>query len=74
MNQPECQDCHYSVMGPAALETAIPGLNILSSAYGSVRGETGLCRRHDKFVLASSTCADFKGKSTGDAINYNQGD
>ena len=51
-------------MSPDALEAAIPGLNILSSAYGSVRGETGLCRRHDKFVTASSTCADFKNKAT----------
>lgn len=49
-------------MRPDALEAAIPGLNILSSAYGSVRGETGLCRRHDKFVTASSICADFAGK------------
>lgn len=74
MSQTECQDCHYSVMEPAALEMAIPGLNILSSAYGSVRGETGLCRRHDKFVRASSTCADFKGKATFDANNCNHGD
>ena len=64
MSQSECKDCHYSVMRPDALESAIPGLNILSSAYGSVRGETGLCLRHEKFVTASSTCVDFKKKAT----------
>ena len=63
MSQSECRNCQYSVLRPDALEAAIPGLNILSSAYGSVRGETGLCRRHDKFVTASSTCADFEGKA-----------
>ena len=51
-------------MRPDALEAAISGLNILSSAYGSVRGETGLCQRHDKFITTTSTCADFKGKAT----------
>jgi len=62
MSQSECKNCQYSVMRPDALETAIPGLNILSSAYGSVRGKTGLCRRHDQFVTANSTCADFEGE------------
>jgi len=64
MNQAKCQDCRYSVLRPEDLEAAIPGMNILSSAYGSVRGQTGLCRRHDKFVTADSTCADFERKTT----------
>jgi len=50
-------------MRPDDLEAAIPGLNILSSAYGSVRGETGWCERHDKFVTDRSTCADFEIKT-----------
>jgi hypothetical protein len=62
MSRSDCRDCRYSVISPDGLEAAIPGLNILSSAYGSVRGETGLCLRHDKFITASSTCADFTGK------------
>jgi len=45
---------------PAALEQAIPGLNILSSAYGSVRAGTGLCGKHDSFVTeATAACAAF---------------
>ncbi len=39
---------------PAALERAVPGLNILSSAYGSVRADTGLCVRHECFVTSST--------------------
>ncbi len=54
-----CQDCRHLIIQPDRLEQAIPGLNILSSAYGCVRGETGLCQRHDKFTTARSTCPDF---------------
>ena len=60
MNQSHCKDCQYSVMRPEALEAAIPGLKILSSGYGSVRGETGLCRRREEFVTANSTCPEFE--------------
>ena len=60
MNTATCKDCLHSEMRPEALEAAIPGLKILSSAYGAVRGETGLCRRHEQFVTARSTCADFE--------------
>jgi len=34
----QCGGCRFFTGTPAALERAIPGLNILSSAYGSVRG------------------------------------
>lgn len=47
--------CRYLVGTPAALERAIPGLNVLSSAYGSVRADTCLCSRHDRFVTVRST-------------------
>ena len=45
---------------PAALERAVPGLNILSSAYGSVRADTGLCEHHEHFVTcATEACSAF---------------
>jgi len=45
---------------PAALERALPGLNILSSAYGSVRADTGLCERHEHFVTSTTeACSAF---------------
>ena len=56
-----CAECRFFTGAPAALERAIPGLNILSSAYGSVRADTGLCRRHDTFVTArSAACPQFE--------------
>jgi len=55
-----CGACRFFAGEPAALERAIPGLNILSSAYGSVRGDTGLCERHDTFVTARTpACPRF---------------
>ena len=58
--QRSCGACRYFNGAPAALERAIPGLNILSSAYGSVRGNTGLCEWHDSFVTrATAACAGF---------------
>ncbi|HVC10738.1 MAG TPA: hypothetical protein VNE59_03795 [Burkholderiales bacterium] len=58
--QRRCGACRFFTGTPAALERAVPGLNILSSAYGSVRGDTGLCERHDTFVTgAAHACAAF---------------
>jgi hypothetical protein len=56
-----CAACRFFIGTPAALERAIAGLNILSSAYGSVRGDTGLCDRHDLFTTAASAaCPQFE--------------
>lgn len=63
--KPACARCRSFVGEPAALERAVPGLNILSSAYGSVRAHTGLCERHGSFVTASQRCADFQPLAAG---------
>jgi hypothetical protein len=61
-----CGRCRFFIDEPAALERAIPGLNILSSAYGSVRGNTGLCSRRDSFVTAASiACPEFSPVASG---------
>jgi len=58
--QKRCGACRFLIGTPAALERAVPGYNILSSAYGSVRADTGLCERHDRFVTAATeACPDF---------------
>ena len=55
-----CGACRFLSGAPAALERAVPGLNILSSAYGSVRAGTCLCSRHDRFVTdRTEACAQF---------------
>jgi hypothetical protein len=60
--QRRCGVCRFFTGTPAALERAVPGLNILSSAYGSVRGDTGLCEQHDSFVTAgAAACPAFAG-------------
>lgn len=62
-----CGECAHFADDPAALEQAIPGLNILSSAFGSVRDETGLCRRRDAFVTPVYCCQDFEHGSPSEA-------
>jgi hypothetical protein len=54
-----CRNCGYFHNDPQFLETAIKGLNAMSSAWGSVRAEDGLCQRHDRYLTADSGCADF---------------
>jgi hypothetical protein len=55
-----CAACRFFIGAPAALERAIPGLNILSSGYGSTRADTGLCERHDTFTTATTAaCPAF---------------
>jgi hypothetical protein len=64
-----CGACRFFTGAPAALERAIPGLNILSSAYGSVRGDTGLCEQHEIFVTAATpACPGFVKGPAPDAI------
>ena len=61
-----CGGCPHYLGEPAALEAALPGLNILSSAFGSVRDETGLCRRFEIFVVRTTACiADTCGDASG---------
>ena len=56
-----CAACRFFVGAPAALERALPGVNILRSAYGSVRDDTGLCRRHSVCTTArTAACPRFE--------------
>ena len=39
----------------------MPGFNILSSGYGSVRGDTCLCEKHEHFVTSTTeACPAFE--------------
>ncbi len=55
-----CFDCRHFVNDPRQLELSIPGLNTLSSAYASVRGESGLCSRLDLFLAPGGDCPNFE--------------
>lgn len=59
-----CGECANFDNEPVMLEHAIPGLNILSSAFGSVLDETGLCHRRDAFVTPVYCCREFQRRSS----------
>jgi hypothetical protein len=58
-NSASCLGCKHFNHAPADLESALPGLSSLSSAYAAVRSDDGLCAVHDRYIAASSVCADF---------------
>jgi hypothetical protein len=51
--------CIHFRNDPAAIEAAFPGLAALSSGYGSVRADDGLCALHDRYLGARASCARF---------------
>jgi hypothetical protein len=59
-----CGGCAHFVAAAAELEYEVPGLKILSSAFGSVRANTGLCRQHDFFCVPEHGCADWRAAAT----------
>ncbi len=60
MPQPprECRTCRHFRNDAAFLEAAIAGLTSMSSGYGSVRADDGICLRHDRYLGARSSCVD----------------
>lgn len=58
--QGRCATCRHFTADARDLERAVPGLNILSSALGSVRADTGLCRLHDLFCVPDHGCAEWR--------------
>ncbi|MGA2293473.1 hypothetical protein [Bradyrhizobium sp.] len=67
--QRQCRCCSHFRNDAKYLETAFKGLASLSSAYGSVRSDDGICLRHDRYLSARSSCPDFlaAGLGSGDA-------
>ena len=59
---PDCRSCRYFVDDPEALEARLPGLTILSSAYGSVRGHAGICLQLERFMepVPAASCARYR--------------
>jgi hypothetical protein len=54
-----CGNCGYFRNDRAYLEAAIPGLTSMSSGDASVRADDGVCLRHDRYLNARATCAEF---------------
>lgn len=62
MSAMACANCLQFVGDAEGLEREIAGLKILSSAFGSVRAETGLCRQRGFFCVADHHCPDWRAK------------
>jgi hypothetical protein len=53
-----CRTCRYFEQRAPVIESMLPGLSALSSAYASVRAGDGLCTLRDRYAAESSGC-DF---------------
>ena len=56
----QCGNCGHFRNDRAYLEAAIPGLTSMSSGDASVRADDGVCLRHDRYLSARASCADFR--------------
>ncbi len=54
-----CQGCRHFEDDPHHLERLLPGILILSSTYGSSRGDSGVCSIRDTFQVPEEACEDF---------------
>jgi hypothetical protein len=59
----QCRTCRHFRNDAAFLETALPGLTSMSSGHGSVRADDGICLRHDRYLGADSSCADYAARA-----------
>lgn len=48
--EPTYRSCSHFVDDPEKIEAELPGINILGSAYGSVRGNAGICLKLERFM------------------------
>jgi hypothetical protein len=54
-----CGRCAHFRNDRATLEAAMPGISSMSSGDASVRADDGICLRHDRYLNARASCADF---------------
>ena len=63
--KPACGRCHWFAATPDLYEKLIPGLPALGSAYASVAGDDGLCRRHNTIQSPRDFCNAFASDVVG---------
>jgi len=68
----QCRSCRHFRNDAKYLERAFPSLSSLSSGYGSVRADDGLCLQHDRYLSARSSCPDFAAKTPPRAKSSDQ--
>ena len=59
-----CATCAYFSVEPLQFEAQLHGLKALGSGFASVRGDDGLCTRHQRLLRATSFCADYSAPPT----------
>jgi len=57
-----CRQCRFFVDDPHQLERAFPGILVLSSMYGSTRGDSGICTLRDTFQGPETDCGLFRAR------------
>jgi hypothetical protein len=55
----QCRHCRHFRNDPGFLETVFPGLTSMSSGYGSVRADDGVCLLRDRYLRATYGCSAF---------------
>ncbi len=65
MKELTCQECKYFYNDPHLLEKVYHGLNTLSSAWGCVRGDAGICIKHQVYLFPRGRCKDFVYRTEG---------
>jgi hypothetical protein len=58
-----CSRCVHFRGTATELEALLPGLRTLSSAYGSVRSQDGVCHLHQRYVAADASCSAHVARS-----------
>ncbi|HSE11628.1 MAG TPA: hypothetical protein VLB69_03245 [Rudaea sp.] len=59
-----CATCAFFRSDPHELESAIPGLRSFGSGFAAVRGDDGLCLRHDRYLSSGAHCAQYAARVT----------
>ena len=54
-----CGNCYHFENDPFMLEEFFKGINSLSSVRGCSRGDGGICKVHDQYLLPVHSCSDF---------------
>jgi hypothetical protein len=60
---PNCASCVRFLSDPAAIERCFPGMRALSSAWGSTRGNAGICLITERFHDPIAACAEYEGQT-----------
>jgi hypothetical protein len=59
---PRCASCRHFSNTATQIEAQLPGLRILSSGYGAVRSQDGLCSVHTRYLPSYGSCESHEAR------------